>query len=405
MPYRKQSREHAGQRAAEERMQTRRGEGGPFVAAVEATRMPMVVTDPGVEGNPIVYANAAFLDLCGYGMEEVLGQGYMFLAGADADPATADRIAAAVSARRALVEDVPFRRKDGRGIWVAAFVGPVVEDGRVVQHFASFLDITHRVELERRLAEARETLERRAAERTRRLQEANARLREEVERRTRVEAVLRDTLAEKDAEVRFRTVLAREVDHRARNALQMAGTLLSIHARAMEDPDCADALREAQARLTRIADVHAAMHRDEHPGSADLGAYLRELASGMAEARAAPGRVEIAVEAEEALWGPDLVVPLGMIAGEAVTNALKHAFPDGREGRIDVRLEAAGAGTMRLVVEDDGVGMRPERRPGALGLGLIRGLAEQVRGSALVEPGARGGTRVVVVFPAPEDPA
>lgn len=209
MPVEKQVREHAGQRASEDRMQDSRGLGGPFVAAVEATRMPMVVSDPAVEGEPIVYANASFLELSGYDMDEVLGQGLMFLAGADTDPKTAERIAAAMTARRTMVEDVPLVRKDGRRIWTAAFVSPVVEDGKVVQHFASFLDITRRVELERDLAQARDTLERRVAERTRRLEDANARLREEVERRSRLEAVLRDTLVQRDEEVRFRTFLAR----------------------------------------------------------------------------------------------------------------------------------------------------------------------------------------------------
>src|SRR4051794_20315907 len=68
------------------------GRGGPLVAAVEATRMPMVVTDPTVEGNPIVYVNQAFADLCGYTREEVLGQNYFFPAGANTDPEVESRI-------------------------------------------------------------------------------------------------------------------------------------------------------------------------------------------------------------------------------------------------------------------------------------------------------------------------
>lgn len=182
----------------------------------------------------------------------------------------------------------------------------------------------------------------------------------------------------------------------------MAGTLLSIQAGAMGDPACAAALREAQARLVRIADVHAAMYREERPGSADFAAYLRNLAAGLAEAQPVEGRVRIAVEAEEAVWGSDLVVPLGLIVGEAITNALKHAFPNGRPGRIDVRLAPTGGGAMRLEVEDDGVGMPDGRRPGSMGLDLIAGFAEQVRGRAAFGPGRRGGTRLTVDFQAPD---
>ena len=62
------------QRVAEERIAVFERGGGPFVAAVEATRMPMVVTDPTVSGNPIIYVNEAFIDLFGYTRDEVLGQ-------------------------------------------------------------------------------------------------------------------------------------------------------------------------------------------------------------------------------------------------------------------------------------------------------------------------------------------
>lgn len=177
-------RDRAGLRQSEQRLNSLAGEGGAFVAAVQATRMLMVVTDPGVAGNPIIYANAAFLELCGYTMDEILGQNYLFLVGAEAEPALAARIRAAMATHDDLVEEVVFRRKDGRHIWVAAFIRPVVEDGRTVQHFASFLDITRRVDLERELQEAKAALERRMADRTRKLEVANGMLEAEIERRT-----------------------------------------------------------------------------------------------------------------------------------------------------------------------------------------------------------------------------
>jgi PAS domain S-box-containing protein len=144
------------------------------------------------------------LDLCGYGQEEVLGQYHFFLAGAHADPEMARRVEAAIAARRTFVEDVLFHAKDGREVWVSMCVSPVVEDGRVVQHFASFLDIGGRVARERELREAKEMLDRRVATRTRPLQQVNARLQEEVERRHRMEATLRDALAQSEQDIRYR---------------------------------------------------------------------------------------------------------------------------------------------------------------------------------------------------------
>ena len=81
MPVSKRPRDHDGQAKAERNIRGIEERGGLFVEAVEATRMPMAVTDPGVINNPIIYANPAFLELCGYERDEVLGQNYFFLAG------------------------------------------------------------------------------------------------------------------------------------------------------------------------------------------------------------------------------------------------------------------------------------------------------------------------------------
>jgi PAS domain S-box-containing protein len=231
MPFESQPRDRAGQSAAEQTVREIGARGGPFVAAVEATRMPMVVTDPAVLDNPIIYVNAAFLELSGYEPGEVLGQNYFFLVGEQVDEEAVQRVKAAMAARRTFIEDVPFRPKGGREAWVSMFVSPVVEDGQVVQHFASFLDVTDRVRREQELREAKHTLERRVAARTERLQQANARLREEVERRERTEAVLRDALERGQEDIRYRDFLVREVNHRTKNALQLAVSLLSVQAR------------------------------------------------------------------------------------------------------------------------------------------------------------------------------
>jgi two-component sensor histidine kinase len=107
-----------------------------------------------------------------------------------------------------------------------------------------------------------------------------------------------------------------------------------------------------------------------------------------------PGRVVVEVEAEEeAMWGPDLVVPLGLIAGEALTNAIKHAFPEGCGGRVRLVLRAVGDGLMRLCVEDDGAGLPAERREGSLGLRLIEMFARQIKGRAAMENRIGGGGR------------
>ncbi len=404
MPFRKQSRDRQGQPTAERALLDLRSHGGAFVEAIEATRMPMVVTDPRIDGNPIIYANGAFLGLCGYEREEVLGRNYLFLMGDDADTAVAGRVRDAMAARQDLVEDMRFRTRDGGEIWVAAYIAPMSTDGRVVRHVASFLDVSDRVAREAELREARASLERRVEERTASLREANALLQQEVERRRRTEAELRGALVERQEEVRFRDFLVQEVNHRTKNTLQLGIGLLGLQARRVEDPGARAALEAATGRLRRMGEVHAQLaYQPEPSGRVDFAAYLRRLCRDVAASLApAPGHVVVQVEcAEEAIWGPDVVVPLGLIVGEALTNALQHAFPEGRSGRVLVRLGTSEGAWLRLSIEDDGAGLPAKPRDGSLGLRLIETLARQIRGTARVEPRCGGGTVVAVTFPDP----
>jgi two-component sensor histidine kinase len=205
-------------------------------------------------------------------------------------------------------------------------------------------------------------------------------------------------------DIRFRDFLVREVNHRTKNALQLAVSLLRVQA-SHAAPETRSALEIAMQRLLRIGEVHGLLtYQGEAPDAVDFPAYLRRLCQQMTEGLVVePGWVRVEVEAEEeATWGPDLVIPLGLIAGEALTNALKHAFPEGRGGRVRVELHANGGGMMRLCVEDDGVGMPAARREGSLGLRLIEMFAKQVKGRAAMEAGRGGqGTAVIVIFPDP----
>jgi PAS domain S-box-containing protein len=140
--------------------------GDPFAAAVRATRMPMIVTDPSQYDNPIVFANNAFLKLTGYTRFEVLGRNCRFLQGPETNPAAIDRIRDAIRQQVDIRVDLLNYRKDGSTFHNALYVGPVRNaDGKVVYFFASQLDVSEHyaltAEIERlegELAEARAKL-------------------------------------------------------------------------------------------------------------------------------------------------------------------------------------------------------------------------------------------------------
>jgi PAS domain S-box-containing protein len=116
---------------------------GPFVAALERTREPMVVTDPRLPDNPIVFANPAFLALTGYDADEVLGRNCRFLQGPDTDPAAVALVRDAVAGRREVKVQLLNYRKDGGTFWNELHLSPVFDEaGELVNFFGSQLDVT-----------------------------------------------------------------------------------------------------------------------------------------------------------------------------------------------------------------------------------------------------------------------
>ncbi|MFW2830068.1 histidine kinase famiy protein [Sphingomonas sp. ID0503] len=123
--------------------------GNVFFAAIEMTRMPMVLTDPNQPDNPIVFANKAFLDLTGYEEEEILGRNCRFLQGAQSDREAVAELREAVKSGGSIAIEILNYKRDGTPFWNAVFIGPVHDtDGKLVYQFASQLDVTRRRESE-----------------------------------------------------------------------------------------------------------------------------------------------------------------------------------------------------------------------------------------------------------------
>jgi PAS domain S-box-containing protein len=127
-----------------------------FFAAVETTRMPMIVTDPNLPDNPIVFANRAFLQMTGYATAEIVGTNCRFLQGPETDPATVDEVRAAIEAGREVATEILNYRKNGSTFWNALYISPVYDgQGKLVYYFASQLDISRRRDAEDALGQAK----------------------------------------------------------------------------------------------------------------------------------------------------------------------------------------------------------------------------------------------------------
>lgn len=371
----------AGRTRAGRHVEAVQQQGGLFVEAVRLTRMPMLVTDATLPGNPITFANGAFVELSGYALDELLGQDPHFMNGEGTDPEAIRSYTAAIREGRDENLEIVQYRKDGSAFRAMLFASPVSDgQGRVTSHFMSYLDVTRRWEAEEGLRAMTVELEARVAARTTDLEETNGRL-----------TLL---LAERE-------LLMVEVNHRAKNSLAVAAALLGLQARRQPDAAVRTMFEESQERLNSMARVHDLLSRSESAQRIDLATYLVQLCEalgGIAER----DRVRLRAGADTGLLlDADTAFPLGIILTELITNALKYAFPGTRAGTITAEAQRLPSGRMELVVRDDGVGMATLRE-GSLGYGLIRSLVQQIRGDIVVA--ADSGVRVTITFPAPLEP-
>ena len=203
--------------SSERQIENVREQGGVFVEAVRLTRMPMLVTDATLPGNPIVFANRAFIELSGYTEDELLGQDPHFMNGEQTEADAIRHYEAAINERRDNTVEILQYRKDGKPFWAMLFASPLDDGlGRVTNHFLSYLDITRRYDAEGKLRTLTSELERRVAERTHDLEASNAKLEAASQKLSRL-------LAE-------RNMLLSEVNHRAKNSLAV-GRVSPRHSR------------------------------------------------------------------------------------------------------------------------------------------------------------------------------
>jgi PAS domain S-box-containing protein len=219
---------------------------------------------------------------------------------------------------------------------------------------------------------------------------------EDITARRSAQASLQASLKEKEA-------LLMEVHHRVKNNLQVINSLLRLESGRTDHAGTRAVLADMQGRILSMSLLHETLYRSGTFASIDLGAYLQQLIVRLFRALVAqPDAVQLRVDMDSVQIEMDQAIPCGLLTNELVANCLKHAFPPGRAGEIQVELrQIEGTRALRLRVSDTGVGLPPDfdaRRSGSLGLQLVADLAEQLGGRLEIGP-APGAVFVVTFTP------
>jgi len=363
--------------------------GNIFFAAIEMTRMPMVVTDPSQPDNPVVFVNRAFQDLTLYPEEQILGRNCRFLQGEQTDPNALAEIRSAIREQRAVAIDILNYKADGRPFWNGLFFGPVYDDqGRLLYWFGSMMDITRRRVTEQSYLQAQ-----------------------------KMEAIGQLTAG---------------VAHDFNNLLQVVAGNLELARGAVDDRDALlQALDRAQlagdkaSKLTQQLLTFARKQRLE-PKRLNLNSLVVEFSEMLV--RTLGDQVDLHLDLKPGL-------PACTLDGTHMEMALLNVLINARDalpagGKVTIgtstimdpeRLErhrlSPGA-YVTLCVIDEGIGMAPEivsratepffttKGPGTgLGLAMVHGFVQQSHGRLEIESEPGKGTTIRMIFPAAGAPA
>jgi two-component sensor histidine kinase len=216
---------------------------------------------------------------------------------------------------------------------------------------------------------------------------------ENITERKQAEEKIKKSLEEKE-------VLLREIHHRVKNNMQVISSLLMLQSQNIEDKKYKDMFIESQTRIYSMALIHEKLYRSESIAQINFKEYIEGIVSNIFESYCIKSNIKIEINVENIPIKIDYAVPCGLIINELVTNSLKYAFPDGRQGKIHISLKSNDNNMIKLSISDDGIGIAKDmdiRNTKSLGLRLITSLAEgQLHGEIILN--RESGTEFQINF-------
>lgn len=214
------------------------------------------------------------------------------------------------------------------------------------------------------------------------LREANRALEHEITERKKAEKQMKKSLQEK-------VVLLREIHHRVKNNMQVISSLLNLQSAHIKDEDDLKIFKDGQSRVKSMAMIHEKLYQSDDFSKIDFRDYIQSLVSEIFATHIVGSDIKISVDSKDIFFDVDTAIPLGLIMNELLTNSVKHAFPDDKDGEIYVYLKKEDERYL-LIVSDNGIGFPKDidfRKTETLGLQLVNRLVEQLDGTIELDRG------------------
>lgn len=300
------------------------------MAAFNRSSVAMVLTNPNLPDNPIIYVNQAFERITGYASSAAIGRNCRFLQGERSEARQVDAIRTAVENRETCTVELTNYRASGEAFRNRLIVSPVRSESEDATVY--FVGIQMEVGSDE------------------------------------------EGVADRDDPMI-------EIQHRVKNHLAMIVSMIRMEARkGLTAKAEFDTLARRVEALQILYEEMTLMNTVANDGKVQMGSYIGRLATSLANLDGRPG-IQIGLNLDDLLIDPDRATRLGLIVSEVLTNAFQHAFEGRDHGRLEIQLTAQRQSGLRLTIADDGVGIpddvewpNPKSLGGRIVLGLVKGI-------------------------------
>ncbi len=192
------------------------------------------------------------------------------------------------------------------------------------------------------------------------------------------------------ASLKEKELLLKEIHHRVKNNLYVVSSLLEIQASSIADPKIGKFFEESQNRIYSMALIHEKLYRSHNLAIINFSDYLEDLVSNVfASYNVNAAQIHLELNIEEIFLNIETATPCGLIVNELVSNTMKHAFPDDKEGIVSVECyQEKNNELIHLIIRDNGIGFPDNldfRKTDSMGFQVVCTLIEQLEGSIELE--------------------